>query len=1816
MPVEPPNANYEWISIHGRLLRCLLCTTTVRPSDVAAHEKTRRHQDASDLRQQLEQLDAMSDSEDGHDQDGISGSPSRLSYASADSLTAIDDVQLQDDDQLGLSLGADDDNLQVPSMALPNISSLCRPSQPSNAICTDLHDTNDAGFSDEDGDDDDTQDAFPTGKPANDQDYRPFPSRLVFLLYTIASNPRSPMSRKQIKLILLLLRWIGVKDTPSYSSYQKAVKLAQEALGGDSARSREVVGCEDHHFVVGSVSHELARDFAIPDVRKQLTLYPREDNVIVDMMDASWVGSLRDDRAPPMAKLPDGTHAYVEEPVELEDYRVLLVSAWFERKGRIWGRGRLCVPSLTSDRLDVIGQRELDFAVKNVRQNGPGLAQMGYKSVQWKQKSLSLISKSRKEAHGRPVYSVFLRVFCDDLSGVKSKRWDKHHGLYFQNGNLSKSYLGRDASIKLFCASPAASAGEMMEIFVEEVESLKNGFECIDSLTGELVLIRPTIALVVCDNPMAAELVGLVGMNGNFPCRACVSGGDSESKATIAGMKKILTAGSPRTTRDTKRVFRRQLFLAASGRKTAPKKLSAETGSSDPWTNAACSKLQEAHAASGAPRDVRTPDVRAKLKEAHDERPWAALLDYPGFEPYLQMPIELLHVVLLGLAKYLWRSTMHALTSEAKLELAARLTDANIDGLGLDGQLRGGYLVRHAQSLNGKDFRALLMVVPSILPAMINTDEDDEAIEALATAWLSSARLAAALFVESVARQDVQEYKKYVERCINAVYWSCAQAVPSLLASKPKLHLLLHAPQHFDAFGPLCNASAERFEAFNAIVRSAAIHSNRLHPSRDIGSRLFSQQDLRFVLSGWKLHDNSEVGQSLRVLLASPAGKVLQEMYGVLSSKTQRSHGVIKASTKIQSETIDGTEFRQVRSITLPGTGDVVTADSAILASTVAHRMGGEEQLHTYIYLVQSLLASTASKTRQVVRALPLWPRPGSTDQGALIRSALGEESETTIIGIKDVVSVVNIQHDCKAAGCRLQRAPRTASQKRSHPGDDMEVGHSDLGLYTASLSQFRSSFTIWRHISPDIERGITDIARTVIEARARGSAIQRRQRRKEGADGDAARTAQRSVGSPFSPSPHSPRVAHRTCAQTFWYVSHAPVSSPIAQAQPLQSLAHEHLFRSNPQVLVMTGLASTLASLLDDPQGAHDRHEGDEDETMVADEVEFTNPHAHTFIAQHPLSRKCQHTLDAMIRAFEMRAPDTDLEPARDGHGSFAPLHVIYGYGLMLAGMSTHSQALELAELKNEVKELKASVQALASKESLTFNAKAVNDLAAKIFFSGIISDYAAGKGSTAMEKAGMIYLRKRPGILGANGKTIMMSNNTTAWKAVKTAFHQKFTNLRNHVKSRLPLVLGKINEEDSRNAYETLQDWFKNYGIDITEYRVYRVVLLRALAQKQIKNINGEPKLPESWWTHVSEITTAMMRDAISDEAEKADIVEQLEQLMRADQAKYGAFDIPQDEEMVKAERELDACIAEAQGFGDGKGTKLLSVGSAEGPSASSSSSAARRASAASSARPAPRPVTSSASAASAASSARPAPRPVTSSASAAAASSTSGGRAPSSAAVTSSSLGAQGSSSNRSSAQQPSSRKERSAVNGKDATSSQRQHHGSQANSAERRPPSSQTYSRQTWSQQEAGSRQQEGASRQQESATRQPASLPQQEIRRRTGKDARENSSTIPSKRVASAALDAQTEEPSRSRRRFDTPKLGDDEDEIEVDKSPMTATRIKKHSQIFDDDEDDEEDEREEDDEYGHFDFGPVDGDDEDYGLDDMTSALASADHGL
>ncbi|KAL9937812.1 hypothetical protein V8E36_003357 [Tilletia maclaganii] len=883
---------------------------------------------------------------------------------------------------------------------------------------------------------------------AQDQDFHPFSSRLIFLLHTIASNPRSPMSVQPIQLVLLLIRWLGYKETPSYGKYKRSVEEARDIMAGKKQRTTEVQGREGHHFVVASITHELGRGFANPEVRNTISLYPRLDDQIVDMMDGQWVHALRDDRAPPMIVLSDGSHAYVQEPVELDDYRMILVSA--------------------------CSRREVTFLIRDIIKNGPQLAERGYQTI----------NGLRLKAKGRPIDSVFLKVFLDDLSGVRSKRWDVHHGLYFQNGNTSKDHLQRDASVKLFCASPAASAAEMMEIFFEHLEELRDGFECEDSTSGQTILVRPTLAMVVCDNPMASELSGVVGMTGNFACRACDAGGDAATKTTTEGMEKMLKAGSKRSAASIRRSLRKQLRLAAKGRSTASGKESRSTGAADKWTKGACD-TKEMHAMSGQAKGIVTTTVRAALDETSKDRPWAALLDYPDFDPAIQMPLELLHVVLLGLIKYLWRMTMLKLGPALKLQLAARLSDADIRGLGLDAKLRG--------YLTSERFRWLC---PAFFPAskqrmktnlMLSTLCRRRGLRRLALRRLCSKERREAISgpLSFITHQD------YVNHCVADVNWTIAHLAPRLLVSKAKLHHLTHAASHFAAFGPLTSTSAERFEAFNSVVRSAAIHSNRLTPSRDIALRLLGQQYLRHLLGGGLLPDGSEAGVGLRLLLRTDVGKNI--MSATTPSKHAEAHKAFLAQedSAIQWQAAHGREpteaersltYHDVSSVVLVGTPDIVRRDHAVSISRPINRDQDGERWTTLALVDAIFETQQQGASRVLVRASPLWPQEQQNEDDALFRVAVGDASEDVLLALEDIIAAVNVQHDCREAGCRMKRAVKRTTQRRSHDGDDLAISHAEEGRYTVTFTQFRSSYTIWQHLRLAPEHTPMEIAAAIIQ--------------------------------------------------------------------------------------------------------------------------------------------------------------------------------------------------------------------------------------------------------------------------------------------------------------------------------------------------------------------------------------------------------------------------------------------------------------------------------------------------------------------------------------------------------------------------------------------------------------------------------------------------------------------------------------------------------------------------------------------------------------
>ncbi|KAE8213386.1 hypothetical protein CF319_g9177, partial [Tilletia indica] len=129
--------------------------------------------------------------------------------------------------------------------------------------------------------------------------------------------------------------------------------------------------------------------------------------------------------------------------------------------------------------------------------------------------------------------------------------------------------------------------------------------------------------------------------------------------------------------------------------------------------------------------------------------------------------------------------------------------------------------------------------------------------------------------------------------------------------------------------------------------------------------------------------------------------------------------------------------------------------------------------------------------------------------------------------------------------------------------------------------------------------------------------------------------------------------------------------------------------------------------------------------------------------------------------------------------------------------------------------------------------------------------------------------------------------------------------------------------NGSNSQTLYDLANYLFKGYGVEITNYRLYRLCLLRALCRKHLPRgsssnaTNEHQELPDDFWASVSKTTTTMMKEAVSDDDHKEETFKTLKKMMASDMDKYGAFQMLEDAAMVKAEKEIDVCIAEAQGM-----------------------------------------------------------------------------------------------------------------------------------------------------------------------------------------------------------------------------------------------------------------------------------------------------------
>ncbi|KAL4078576.1 hypothetical protein V8B97DRAFT_2020988 [Scleroderma yunnanense] len=145
-----------------------------------------------------------------------------------------------------------------------------------------------------------------------------------------------------------------------------------------------------------------------------------------------------------------------------------------------------------------------------------------------------------KIASDHLVYSVPIIVFIDDISGNKSKQWNKHFSCYMSNGALPHEKLDQEFHVHFVATSPSASPLEVTQRVHKAIEkAFDEPIASWDCKLKEEVLLWPFGLFFAGNNPMHAELSSFTGLNSNYFCQTCKVGGTQKHKQTDTGCHSL-----------------------------------------------------------------------------------------------------------------------------------------------------------------------------------------------------------------------------------------------------------------------------------------------------------------------------------------------------------------------------------------------------------------------------------------------------------------------------------------------------------------------------------------------------------------------------------------------------------------------------------------------------------------------------------------------------------------------------------------------------------------------------------------------------------------------------------------------------------------------------------------------------------------------------------------------------------------------------------------------------------------------------------------------------------------------------------------------------------------------------------------------------------------------------------------------------------------------------------------------------------------------------------------------------------------------------
>ncbi|KAK0473795.1 hypothetical protein IW261DRAFT_1342278, partial [Armillaria novae-zelandiae] len=289
----------------------------------------------------------------------------------------------------------------------------------------------------------------------------PYPNKTVMLLDIIDNLPQLHLSTSQLHIFLWLLHELGLCNVPSYDTSHDIQKTLHDKCRNEPIPYKSTAG---NIFYVNDIHQSISRILFF-FYSKHLQFYPEDTggNAISEVWQANrWKEFDPSDLTPMFSH--GHRQFYINEVTQLHDGRMVLP------RNLIKYKNELCS----------------DCSVVSISPVCP-LERITTSSFQYNYEDIIytdcnppvMPNPLHSLAEGDDLFVIMIPLWGDDVSGNKSKQYNKHINIYMENSSLPGQLLQQEYFVWFVSTSPNATSPEQFSALHDQIKYVSVSAFCL-----------------------------------------------------------------------------------------------------------------------------------------------------------------------------------------------------------------------------------------------------------------------------------------------------------------------------------------------------------------------------------------------------------------------------------------------------------------------------------------------------------------------------------------------------------------------------------------------------------------------------------------------------------------------------------------------------------------------------------------------------------------------------------------------------------------------------------------------------------------------------------------------------------------------------------------------------------------------------------------------------------------------------------------------------------------------------------------------------------------------------------------------------------------------------------------------------------------------------------------------------------------------------------------------------------------------------------------------------------------------------------------